>query len=263
MSVDHVEFAWDNMQALAQNEYPGRGLILGQSDLDQDIAVYWLMGRSESSRNRKLVLNEADGSVRTEAYDPSKIDRPDLLIYTAIRETVLNEERCQIVSNGDQTDTIFEFMQNGDTFVEALRTRTFEPDAPNYTPRISGLLIPTSGFSWPDITLSKIFRSYGYGNLIGEDHSFFPELEDKAGFGKMLHTYERNGDPLPSFDGGPRLVLLEGNAEVIGQKYWSLLNARNRVALVVKAVDRSTSNVDWALFNQFGGRVTQYFSLAV
>lgn len=262
-AVEKQESAASNMISLSFNEYPGRGLIVGQSDSGQDVVVYWLMGRSTSSRNRKLLVDEASGSVRTEAYDPSKIERPELLIYTAIREVVTNGRRGQIVSNGDQTDTVYEFLERGESFEEALKTRTYEPDAPNYTSRISGLLVPANGDNTSEINLSKVSRSKG-GNDSTEgkpDHSL-DKWPTEAGFGRMLHTYEGDGNPLPPFEGKPRLVLLNGNAEEIGYEYWRLLNTQNRVALVVKAIDRASSQVDWAVFNQFGNRQSRFFSLA-
>jgi hypothetical protein len=270
MSIERREVALRNMQVLRETDYTGRGFVLGQSsNPDMDVIVYWLTGRSTSSRNRRITFNELDGSARTEAYDPSLLERPELLIYSAIREVQAYESNCQIVSNGDQTDTVAEGLVERSRgvmrgFERSLETRTYEPDKPNFTTRITGLLVPSKGKGRPYIKTSKIWRpNTGEDWLKDEDRRppkrdlYYPEGE--AGFGSMIHTYEHDGNPLPVFKGESRVVLLGETMEEIAQTYWDLLSQPNRVAMVVKAIHRSNSQVDWASFAQYNGRVSKHF----
>lgn len=263
------ESAGINMQELARNEYPGRGLVLGLSDQKEDVVVYWLMGRSVNSRNRKLIVDEDEGTIRTEPCDPSKFeDTSGLLLYTAVSEIQFNGRRCQVVSNGDHTDTIIRAMHGGGLitdFNRALRERSYEQDPPIYTPRIAGLLIP-------HIALGDSHLRFGIISRLGEDDDIqawekvgdpvysFNDFYEEAGLGRMLHTYE-DGDPPPPFIGRPRLVLLTGNAEEIGKTYWNLLNEQNRVSLAVKTIARKNGRVSWVVFSQYQNVNTGYMCL--
>ena len=184
----------DMVKDLQQNSYPGRGIVLGRSsDGEHAVIGYFIMGRSENSRNRIFV--EEQGGIRTEAFDPAKLSDPSLIIYWPVR--VLGDQT--IVTNGDQTDTIYDYLKDEKTFEEALRTRTFEPDGPNFTPRISGL-VEKNG----DYRLSILKSNEGDPDSA---HRYFYEYENpKAGQAHFIHTYEHDGDPIPSFVGEPKQV---------------------------------------------------------
>ncbi len=218
---------------LAQNPYPGRGIVLGRSgEGQQALLAYFIMGRSENSRNR--VFTEKDGGIITEAADPAKLQDPSLILYAPVRK----HGPHTIVTNGDQTDTIFSCLERGIGFTEALRTRSFEPDAPNYTPRISGLIAADfNGFAY---TLS-ILKSAD-GNPASVQRSFFEYPQPLPGQGHLIHTYMGDGQPLPSFCSVPLAVSLayplHGQKELdsFTHSLWQSLNAENRVALFVRTI---------------------------
>ena len=216
---------------LRQNPYPGRGIVLGRSDNGKNAVIaYFLTGRSENSRNR-IFVPENEG-LRTAPFDPSKVTDPSLIIYWPLR--VL--ERQTIVTNGDQTDTIYEALSQGKRWEEALEQRTFEPDAPNYTPRISGLLTVKDGKM--DYSLSILKTDNGDPRC--PLRFFFSYGAGKDGEGRFLHTYRGNGDPLPSFEGEPELVSIEGSIDVFTELVWDSLDHDNRVSLFVRMIDLST-----------------------
>ena len=198
-------------EELAGNAYPGRGIVIGKSaDEKYAIMAYFIMGRSSNSRNR-VFIEDGEG-IRTQAFDPSKLEDPSLIIYAPVR--VLGNKT--IVTNGDQTDTIYELMDKQQTFEQALRTRTFEPDAPNYTPRISGILhIENGGYNYA----MSILKS-DQGDPSSCNHYTFAYENPKAGEGRFIHTYMGDGNPLPSFEGEPTLVALEGDIDSFTKTVW-------------------------------------------
>lgn len=209
---------------LKNNSYPGRGIIIGMSpDRQNYIQVYWIMGRSNNSRNRVFV-KEGD-FVRTKAFDESKLEDPSLIIYYPIKE--IND--CHIVTNGDQTDTIYDFLKQGKTFVDALKTREFEPDAPNFTPRISGILDLNHS---PSYTLSVLKAENQNPDYCLRAFYYYDKFI--PGYGHCIHTYEGDGNPLPSFAGDPKLMRVFDDLDQTAEFYWNLLDKANRVSLVVK-----------------------------
>ena len=215
-------------QELSGNSYPGRGIIIGKSaDGKYAVTAYFIMGRSENSRNRVFV---EDGSgIRTQAFDPSKLTDPSLIIYAPVR--VLGNKT--IVTNGDQTDTIYELMDKQQTFEQALRTREFEPDAPNYTPRISGIMhIENGGFNY---AMSILKSSNGDpGSCCRYTFAYENPLAGEAHF---IHTYMGDGNPLPSFEGEPKLVGLDGDIDSFTKLVWESLNEENKVSLFVRYIN--------------------------
>lgn len=223
---------------LEQNAYPGRGIVIGRSeDGKHGVIAYFIMGRSENSRNRVFV---ADGEgLRTEAFDPAKLEDPSLIIYAPVR--VL--EGSNIVTNGDQTDTVYDFMREGKTFADALRTRTFEPDGPNWTPRISGVLAPNG-----DYRLS-ILKSAD-GRPEGCRRYFYEYTSPAAGEGHLIHTYRENGNPIPSFEGEPKRVKVVGDIDSFTGLVWNALNADNKVSLFTRFVELSTGHTETRIVNK-------------
>lgn len=221
--------------------YPGRGIVIGMSD-DNKYAVtaYFIMGRSENSRNRVFVV-EGEG-IRTEAYDPSKLEDPSLIIYAPVR--VLDDKT--IVTNGDQTDTIFDNMSKGQTFEESLREREFEPDAPNYTPRISGLMTVKEGKY--DYAMS-ILKSHN-GNPKQCNRYTFTYDAPQAGEGHYIHTYMGDGNPLPSYEGEPTWVKLSGDIDTFTKTVWENLNEDNKVSLFVRYIDIATGKYETRIINK-------------
>ena len=210
---------------LQDNPYPGRGIVLGRSaDGAFAIAAYFIMGRSENSRNRVFVPTE-DG-IRTQAHDPSKMTDPSLIIYHPVRMA----GRGLIVTNGDQTDTVRDYILSGRTFVEALKSRTFEPDDPNFTPRISGLLSPDGSFQL------SILKSAD-GNPACCCRCFYHYDAPLAGEGRFIHTYQGDGSPLPSFEGEPvRIALEDPSPDALADRVWTALNPDNKVSLFVRYI---------------------------
>lgn len=226
---------------LAANPYPGRGIFFGCSrDGQQAYAAYFIMGRSENSRNR--VFTEKGGSVVTEAADPEKMQDPSLVIYTALRR----QGPHLVVTNGDQTDTVHSCLERDIPFEEALRTRTFEPDAPNLTPRISGLLsVDFNGF-WYKMSVIKSAGS----NASSVQRFFYEYPQPLPGEGHLIHTYMGDGQPLPSFTGEPVPVELTEDFPVFGQKLWGALHTENKVSLLVRRVFLD-GNEETVIYNQY------------
>ncbi len=214
---------------LKENSYPGRGIVLGKSkDGASAVIGYFIMGRSVNSRNR-IFVTEPDG-IRTEAFDPAKLSDPSLIIYHPVRRY----GKETVVTNGDQTDTIVDYLKEGKTFEEALRTRTFEPDGPNWTPRISGI-VKENG----DYTMSILKSCEGDENTVLR---FFFEYSDvKPGTGHFIHTYQKDGDPIPSFYGEPEMVSLDYNCiNCFTSALWDNLNEDNKVSLYTCFIDLKT-----------------------
>jgi IMP cyclohydrolase len=211
-------------QSIVNNRYPGRGLVIGRNGAGDFTFIYWIMGRSEHSRNRQFVAE--GGVLRTQAFDPSRVVDPSLIIY----EAMLELPGVQLISNGDQTRTIRDGLVAGSSFEAALATRAHEPDGPHYTPRISGMLDVRRGA--PELSLA-ILRA---NPLDPEqtDRSYFRPALPAAGTGRALTTYAGDGNPLPSFTGEPLLLPCEGDAEQILEQYWAGLDADNRISLAVK-----------------------------
>ena len=224
---------------LKSHPYPGRGILLGRSaDNTRAVIAYFIMGRSENSRNR--VFEATEDGIRTRAYDESKMTDPSLIIYHPVRMA----GRGVVVTNGDQTDTIRDCLLRGITFNEALRTRCFEPDPPNYTPRISGLLTPDGSFKL------SILKSAD-GNPDCNLRYFFEYDAPPAGEGRFIHTYQENADPLPSFEGEPRRVAIAApDAKTLADEIWSHLNEENKVSLYVCYRDLSTGRMNTVILNK-------------
>ncbi len=216
---------------LKDNSYPGRGIIIGRSaDGTKAVTAYFIMGRSENSRNRVFV-EDGDG-IRTQAFDPSKLVDPSLIIYAPVR--VLGNKT--IVTNGDQTDTIYDLMDKQMTFEQALRTREFEPDAPNYTPRISGIMhIEDGKYSYA----LSILKSNN-GDPSSCNRYTFAYNDCPAGEGRFIHTYKCDGNPLPSFEGEPKVVEIPDDMEAFTENLWNSLNEDNKVSLFVRYIDIAT-----------------------
>ena len=218
---------------LAGNDYPGRGIVLGKSpDGQKAFVAYWIMGRSANSRNR--VFEPIDGGIRTVAADPAKLEDPSLIIYNP----VLTLGKTHIVTNGDQTDTIFDEMSRGKSFADALRTRTFEPDEPNYTPRISAVVYADGSYQ-----MSILKSADGNGESV--QRYFFDYPQPVAGEGHFISTYVKNGAPIPSFTGEPLRVAIDMNdADKFAAKLWASLNEDNKVSLFVRSIELETGEYE-------------------
>ena len=226
---------------LAGNSYPGRGIVIGKSaDGKYAVTAYFIMGRSENSRNRVFV--EDGEGIRTQAFDPSKLSDPSLIIYAPVR--VLGNKT--IVTNGDQTDTIYELMDKQQTFEQALRTREFEPDAPNYTPRISGLMKIKDGTFHYAMSILKSNN----GNPESCNRFTYTYENPIAGEGRFIHTYMHNGNPLPSFEGEPKLVAIEEDIDDFTNTLWNSLNDDNKVSLFVRYIDIATGEYETRIVNK-------------
>ena len=214
-------------ELLAGNTYPGRGIIIGKTEDGTKAAVaYFIMGRSENSRNR--VFKEVDDSVVTEPFDFSKVEDPSLIIYSAIRKF----ENKLIVTNGDQTDTIYDFISTGKCFKQSLKTREFEPDAPNFTPRISGML--TFGDNDFKYQMSILKSADEKGSACNR---YFYEYAPLNGLGHFIHTYVCDGNPIPTFQGEPERVKIPNNIDDFTNEIWTNLNENNKISLYVRYVD--------------------------
>ncbi len=228
-------------QELKNNSYPGRGIVIGKSeDGSSAVMAYFIMGRSENSRNR-IFVEDGEG-IRTQAFDPSKLSDPSLIIYAPVR--VLGNKT--IVTNGDQTDTIYELMDRQQTFEQALRTREFEPDAPNYTPRISGILHVEEGRY--NFAMS-ILKSRN-GNPDGCNRYTFAYENPADGEGRFIHTYLCDGDPLPSYEGEPKLIAVDGDIDSFTSQVWESLNEENKVSLFVRYIDLATGTYETRIVNK-------------
>ena len=226
---------------LKNNSYPGRGIIIGKSaDGTKAVTAYFIMGRSENSRNR-IFVEEGKG-IRTQAFDPSKLVDPSLIIYAPVR--VLGNKT--IVTNGDQTDTIYEGMDRQMTFEQSLRSREFEPDAPNYTPRISGIMhIENGGYNYA----MSILKSNN-GNPDSCHRYTFAYENPSAGEGHFIHTYMHDGDPLPSFEGEPKLISIPDDMDAFTELLWNSLNSENKVSLFVRYIDIATGAYETKIVNK-------------
>lgn len=228
-------------QELKGNAYPGRGIIIGKSeDGKKAVTAYFIMGRSENSRNR-IFVEDGEG-IRTQAFDPSRLTDPSLIIYAPVR--VLGNK--VIVTNGDQTDTIYEGMDKQLTFEQSLRTREFEPDGPNYTPRISGIMHLEGG-------------KYNYAMSILKSNNGDPDScsrytfayeNPKAGEGRFIHTYMHDGNPLPSFEGEPKLIAVPDDIEAFTELLWNSLNEENKVSLFVRYIDIESGTYETHIVNK-------------
>lgn len=228
-------------QMLLENCYPGRGIIIGRSlDGKHAVAAYFIMGRSENSRNR-IFVTDGEG-IRTQAFDPSKLSDPSLIIYAPVR--VL--ENQTIVTNGDQTDTIYELLQQNKTFEQALLTREFEPDAPNYTPRISGLLTVENGTFHYALSILKSNQ----GDPSDCNRYTFTYQGVKPGEGRFIHTYQGDGNPLPSFEGEPKVVAIPNDIDAFTQMLWEHLNEDNKVSLFVRYIDIENETYETRIVNK-------------
>lgn len=228
-------------QELKENAYPGRGIVIGRSkDGKKAVTAYFIMGRSENSRNRVFV-EEGEG-IRTQAFDPAKLEDPSLIIYAPVR--VLGDET--IVTNGDQTDTVYEGREKGLTFEESLRSREFEPDGLNYTPRISGLMKIKDGTFHYAMSILKSNN----GNPESSHRYTFAYENPAAGEGHFIHTYKCDGNPLPSFEGEPKLVSIPDDMEAFTDLVWNSLNADNKVSLFVRYIDIATGTYETKIINK-------------
>jgi len=226
---------------LSKNAYPGRGIVIGKSaDGKYAVTAYFIMGRSENSRNRVFV--EDGEGIRTQAFDPAKLSDPSLIIYAPVR--VLGNKT--IVTNGDQTDTIYELMDNQQTFEQSLRTREFEPDEPNYTPRISGVMhIENGTYNYA----MSILKSNN-GDPSSCNRYTFAYENPKAGEGRFIHTYMSDGNPLPSFEGEPEWVGIDGDIDTFTNMVWTNLNEDNKVSLFVRYIDIETGKYETRIINK-------------
>ena len=228
----------DNIVSLLkENTYPGRGIVLGVTpDGKKSVAAYFIMGRSVNSRNR-IFAEEPDG-IRTEAFDPSKLTDPRLIIYHPVREV----GRSLIVTNGDQTDTIREYLEQGMTLEQGLRTREFEPDGPNWTPRISGLVQPDGSYK-----LSILKSADAQGTACSRHFFEYPAL---AGVGHFIHTYVCDGNPIPTFQGEPERVATINDIDEMTELLWNSLNEDNKVSLFVRFTDLATNAFEQRIVNK-------------
>lgn len=228
-------------EELSSCDYPGRGIILGRSaDGEKAVAAYFIMGRSENSRNRVFV--EDGEGIRTQAFDPSKMKDPSLIIYAPVR--VLGTKT--IVTNGDQTDTIYEGFDKQLTFEQSLRSREFEPDAPNFTPRISGVMHVEGGKY--NFALSILKSDNGDSSSC--NRFTFAYENPKAGVGRFIHTYVKDGNPLPSFEGEPTPVTISGSIDEFTNLVWDNLNNDNKVSLFVRYIDIKTGKYETRIVNK-------------
>ena len=230
----------DIKELIEGNSYVGRGIVIGTTpDGKKAVSAYFIMGRSQNSRNR--VFTERDGALYTEPFDASKVEDPSLIIYAALREY----ENNLIVTNGDQTDTIYEGLQNGKSFSEALESREFEPDAPNLTPRISGMLtFKDGGFSYQMSILKSIEED-------GTDCARYTfSYPSKAGLGHFIHTYVCDGSPIPTFQGEPERVMIDNDIDAFTEKLWSALDEDNKISLYVRYTDLESGEDESLLINK-------------
>ncbi|WP_455034577.1 IMP cyclohydrolase [Lachnoanaerobaculum gingivalis] len=228
---------------LSKLEYPGRGIVLGKSDDGKNaVFAYFIMGRSVNSRNRIFDVHGDD--IRTKAFDESLLSDPSLIIYSPIRVFGDNV----IVTNGDQTDTVYEYLKSGKSFEDALYTRTFEPDAPNFTPRISGLIELKDRLK---LKLSILKSDEGDEN---QTLRFFYDYDNvKAGEGFLIHTYKENTDPLKSFEGEPKKIQITGDIDEFSDKLWYSLDSENKISLAVRYLNLKTAEYVQVIKNKLEG----------
>ena len=229
---------------LRERPYPGRGFVMGMDAAgEHGVMAYWIMGRSANSRNRVFVEQE-DGGIETRAYDESKLIDPSLIIYAPVR---VPSPDTWVVTNGDQTDTICDFLAAGKSFADALRTRTFEPDLPNCTPRISGLMSLTGGELQVRLSILKSRDSMGSAVI----RNFFEYAQPTAGEGHLIHTYAAAADPLPPFVGEPVTVALPDDQDAFTQKLWDSLDEDNRISLFTCYVSLTDRTATTRIINKY------------
>ena len=234
---------YDLNELLAGNTYPGRGIVLGVDETGENaVIIYFIMGRSVNSRNR--IFEETEEGIITKAHDESLMTDPHLIIYAPVR--ALPGGETTIVTNGDQTDTIYDFMKDGKTFEDALRTRTFEDDRPNWTPRISGIVTVKDGKASYKMSILKSDN--------GDENSvlrcFYDYCQPKAGEGRFIHTYIGDGNPIPSFEGEPEKVTIKGDIEQLALNTWENLNDDNKVSLYVSFISLKDGSADTIIINK-------------
>ena len=235
MKITNIE------EALKTNSYPGRGIIVGKSsDGKNAVVAYFIMGRSENSRNRVFVT-EPDG-IKTKAFDPSKLTDPKLIIYHPVRKY---KDRL-IVTNGDQTDTIYDFIKKGESFEDALRTRTFEPDEPNFTPRISAMLDFKNG----DFSYKMAILKSDNGNGDSVERFFYEYPQVVNGEARFIHTYMCDGTPIPSFEGEPERMIIDTQIDEFANILWNSLNEDNKVSLFVRYINLNDHSEETRIFNK-------------
>ena len=226
---------------LKNNSYPGRGIIIGKSqDGKKAVTAYFIMGRSSNSRNR-IFVEDGEG-IRTQAFDESKLEDPSLIIYAPVR--VLGNKT--IVTNGDQTDTIYDGMDKQLTFEQSLRSREFEPDGPNYTPRISGILHVESG----EFNFAMSILKSNNGDPSSCNRYTYAYTNPKNGEGRFIHTYMNDGNPLPSFEGEPKVISIDGDIDEVTNLLWDSLNEDNKVSLFVRFIDIETGKYETRIVNK-------------
>ncbi len=226
-------------ELLAGNTYPGRGIIVGKNG-GKAVIAYFIMGRSENSRNRIFV--EKDNAVFTHPFDASKVQDPSLIIYAPIRQY----ENNLIVTNGDQTDTVYEGLAAGKSFADALASREFEPDAPNFTPRISAMLtFADGGFTYQ---MSILKSADEIGSACNRYTFSYTPID---GLGHFLHTYNCDGNPIPTFTGEPERVVIEGDIDTFTKSLWENLNEQNKISLYVRYTDLATGKVENRMINKY------------
>ena len=228
---------------LSKLEYPGRGIVLGKSDDGKNaVFAYFIMGRSVNSRNR--IFDVYGDDIRTKAFDESLLNDPSLIIYSPVKVFGDNV----IVTNGDQTDTIYEYLKSGKSFEDALYTRTFEPDAPNFTPRISGLIERKDRLK---LKFSILKSDEGDEN---QTLRFFYNYDNpKPGEGFLIHTYKENSDPLKSFEGEPKKIQISGDIDEFSEKLWNSLDSENKISLAVRYINLETGEYKQVIKNKLEG----------
>ena len=227
-------------ELLKNNAYAGRGIVIGKTpDGKKAVTAYFIMGRSENSRNR--IFKEEGENVTIYPFDESKVEDPSLIIYSPIKKI----ENKLIVTNGDQTDTIYDFIKKGECFREALKTREFEPDKPNYTPRISGIMnFKDNDFDYSMSILKSLDKD---GSACGR---YFYDYEAVNGLGHFIHTYVCDGNPLPTFTGEPERVAIENDIDAFADKIWTNLNENNKISLYVRYINIADGTVGNRMFNK-------------
>ena len=231
----------DLKKEISSTTYPGRGIIIGKSEDGKKAVIgYFIMGRSVNSRNRVFVKEGKD--LKTQAFDPSQLVDPSLIIYAPVRTL----ENCTVVTNGDQTDTVRDFILEGKSFENALRTRTFEPDPPNFTPRISGIL----DFADSDFSYKMSILKSNEGREESALRFFYEYEAPVAGEGHFIHTYKCDGNPIPSFEGEPTLVDIKGDIDAFTANVWDSLNEDNKVSLYTRFIDLETGEIEDRIVNK-------------
>ncbi len=231
---------FDLKKLLSENSYPGRGIVVGKSaDGTKAVIAYFIMGRSENSRNR--IFQRFEGGMRTKAFDESKLSDPHLIIYNPY--LTAKDGKIDIITNGDQTNTVFDYINEGKTFEDALRSREYEDDMPNFTPRISGILYFENEFKY---SLSILKSSNGRPVC----NRYFYDYTAENGIGHFIHTYKCDGNPIPSFYGEPEEITLPNTAKELADLVWENLNYDNKVSLFVRTVDLNNGETDEIIINK-------------